>query len=114
MRRTGLYALAVACAVAPSMVHAQAPKAATYITDEEVKKVNAQPGIDRTIRVVDIGNFGSPAHQHWCSTLRVLPYVVVYTPEGKMLAEHPGFRRGWVEKTIDEHARSAKGPRAAH
>jgi len=69
---------------------------------------------DIAFRVVDIGNFGSPAHQHWCSTLRVLPYVVVYTPEGKMLAEHPGFRRGWVEKTIDEHARSAKGPRAAH
>jgi hypothetical protein len=56
MRRIGLYALAVACAVAPSIAHAQAPKAATYITDEEVKKVNAQPGIDRTIRVVDIGN----------------------------------------------------------
>lgn len=35
---------------------AQAPKAATYITDEEVKTVNRQPGIDRTIRVVDIGN----------------------------------------------------------
>ena len=31
-------------------------KAATYITDEEVKTVNKQPGIDRTIRVVDIGN----------------------------------------------------------
>jgi hypothetical protein len=35
---------------------AQTPKAATYITDEEVKAVNATPGIDRTIRVVDIGN----------------------------------------------------------
>src|SRR5438034_4395700 len=32
------------------------PTAATYITDEEVKAVNATPGIDRTIRVVDIGN----------------------------------------------------------
>jgi len=31
------------------------PKAATYITDEEVKTVNSQPGIDRTIKVVDIG-----------------------------------------------------------
>jgi hypothetical protein len=56
MRRTGLCALAIACAVAPTVVRAQAPKAATYITDEEVKKVNAQPGVDRTIRVVDIGS----------------------------------------------------------
>jgi mannose-6-phosphate isomerase-like protein (cupin superfamily) len=32
------------------------PAAATYITDEEVKAVNATPGVDRTIRVVDIGN----------------------------------------------------------
>src|SRR2546428_12764689 len=39
----------------PAAAFAQSPKAATYITDEEVKKVNSQPGIDRTIRVVDIG-----------------------------------------------------------
>src|SRR5262249_31721088 len=32
------------------------PTSATYITDEEVKAVNATPGVDRTIRVVDIGN----------------------------------------------------------
>jgi mannose-6-phosphate isomerase-like protein (cupin superfamily) len=32
------------------------PSAATHITDEEVKAVNATPGVDRTIRVVDIGN----------------------------------------------------------
>jgi mannose-6-phosphate isomerase-like protein (cupin superfamily) len=32
------------------------PTEATYITDEEVKAVNATPGVDRTIRVVDIGN----------------------------------------------------------
>jgi mannose-6-phosphate isomerase-like protein (cupin superfamily) len=31
------------------------PTAATYITDEDVKAVNALPGIDRTIKVVDIG-----------------------------------------------------------
>lgn len=31
------------------------PTSATYITKEEVDKVNAVPGIDRTIRVVDIG-----------------------------------------------------------
>src|SRR5262249_58522002 len=43
-------------ALAPAVGFAQTPKAATYITDEEVKAVNATPGIDRTIRVVDIGN----------------------------------------------------------
>jgi hypothetical protein len=32
------------------------PTAATYITDEEVKTVNALPGVDRQIKVVDIGN----------------------------------------------------------
>src|SRR5262247_2668703 len=41
---------------APAATYAQSPKAATYITDEEVKKVNTLPGIDRQIRVVDIGN----------------------------------------------------------
>ena len=41
---------------APVVTFAQSPKAATYITDEEVKKVNTLPGIDRQIRVVDIGN----------------------------------------------------------
>jgi len=39
----------------PVAALAQTSKAATYITDEEVKAVNATPGIDRTIRVVDIG-----------------------------------------------------------
>jgi mannose-6-phosphate isomerase-like protein (cupin superfamily) len=37
-------------------VSAQSPKAATYITGEEIKTVNRSPGIDHTIRVVDIGN----------------------------------------------------------
>ncbi len=55
MRRTALYLLAVACAL-PAVVSAQKPTAATYITDEEVKKVNATPGVDRQIRVVDIGD----------------------------------------------------------
>ena len=55
MRRTALYILAAACAL-PAVVSAQKPTAATYITDEEVKKVNATPGVDRQIRVVDIGD----------------------------------------------------------
>ena len=56
MRNTFLKAVAVAAALSPSILFAQnKPTAATYITDEEVKQVNALPGVDRTIRVVDIG-----------------------------------------------------------
>ena len=56
MQRRILRMLAVVVTVAPAIALAQSPKSATYITDEEVKKVNSQPGIDRTIRVVDIGS----------------------------------------------------------
>ncbi len=55
-RTTRLVATLVLAAGAPAISHAQSPKAATYITDEEVKKVNTLPGVDRQIRVVDIGN----------------------------------------------------------
>src|SRR5262245_65261741 len=34
---------------------AQSPKAATYITDAQIKAVNALPGVDRQIVSVDIG-----------------------------------------------------------
>src|SRR5438477_201652 len=57
MKRTILNAAAVAMALAPAVGLAQSkPTSATYITDEEVKAVNALPGVDRTIRVVDIGS----------------------------------------------------------
>src|SRR6185436_13451682 len=56
MRNTFLKAVAVAVALLPAVGFAQSkPTSATYITDEEVKAVNALPGVDRTIRVVDIG-----------------------------------------------------------
>jgi mannose-6-phosphate isomerase-like protein (cupin superfamily) len=55
MNIRGFVALAIALA-ASTTAFAQSPKAATYITDEEVKKVNTLPGVDRQIRVVDIGN----------------------------------------------------------
>jgi mannose-6-phosphate isomerase-like protein (cupin superfamily) len=55
MTKTILRALAVLATLSPAAGFAQGPKAATYITDEEVKTVSALPGIDRTIRVVDIG-----------------------------------------------------------
>jgi mannose-6-phosphate isomerase-like protein (cupin superfamily) len=38
-----------------TIAFAQAPKAATYITDEQVKSVNATPGVDRQLVSVDIG-----------------------------------------------------------
>ena len=56
MRNTLLKALAMAGILAPAVGFAQSkPTMATYITDEEVKKVNSLPGVDRTIKVVDIG-----------------------------------------------------------
>jgi hypothetical protein len=47
----------IACllAASPALLVAQSPKAATYITDEQVKAVNATPGIDRQLVSVDIG-----------------------------------------------------------
>src|SRR5205809_7828975 len=56
IRTRVLPGLAGLFAIVPVTAFAQTPKAATYITDEEVKAVNATPGVDRTIRVVDIGN----------------------------------------------------------
>ena len=56
MRTIQLVAALVIALGAPAATFAQSPKAATYITDEEVKKVNTLPGVDRQIRVVDIGN----------------------------------------------------------
>jgi len=56
MRNTVLKAVAVAVALSPAIGLAQSkPTSATYITDEDVKSVNSTPGVDRTIRVVDIG-----------------------------------------------------------
>ncbi len=54
---TAVLGIAFAAAIAvPIILRAQSkPTSATYITKEEVDKVNAVPGVDRTIRVVDIG-----------------------------------------------------------
>jgi len=61
MKKVILAALGVAAVVAPLTMRpsAQGNKAATYITKEEVDAVNKLPGVDRTIRVVDIG------HEHF-------------------------------------------------
>ena len=56
MNKKMLRIVAVASVLCPAASFAQAPRAATYITAEEIKKVNAEPGIDHTLRVVDIGN----------------------------------------------------------
>ena len=55
MRTPILRILAGLFAVVPATALAQSPKAATYITDEEIKKVNSLPGVDRQIVSVDIG-----------------------------------------------------------
>jgi hypothetical protein len=48
------YAVLLALVVS-SVAAAQSPKAATYITDAQVKAVNALPGVDRQLVSVDIG-----------------------------------------------------------
>src|SRR5262245_31652343 len=59
MRRIAVSLVAAACVVVPATVMAQVvnngSKAATYITDEDVKAVNALPGIDRQLVSVDVG-----------------------------------------------------------
>jgi mannose-6-phosphate isomerase-like protein (cupin superfamily) len=59
MHRIAVRVLAVACACTPALLVAQVQnngsKAATYITDEDVKAVNALPGVDRQLVSVDVG-----------------------------------------------------------
>ncbi|HEY7290116.1 MAG TPA: hypothetical protein VH583_09790 [Vicinamibacterales bacterium] len=59
MHRIVVRVATVVCAMTPAVLFAQVqnngPKAATYITEEDVKTINALPGIDRTIVSVDIG-----------------------------------------------------------
>lgn len=56
--RCALIAAVSLVSVGPAVILAQSgsSRAATYITKEEVDTVNKQPGIDRQIRVVDIGS----------------------------------------------------------
>ena len=49
------WTLAVLLMLSVVAAQAQSPKAATYITNEQVKAVNATPGIDHQIVSVDIG-----------------------------------------------------------
>src|SRR5256885_1962606 len=56
MNKKMLRIVAIASVLCPAASFAQAPRAATYITAAEIKKVNAEPGIDHTLHVVDIGN----------------------------------------------------------
>jgi hypothetical protein len=61
MRKTALRALAIAAVLSPAVAFTQGgktkPTTATYITKEEVDTVNKNgQGIDRNIKVVDIGH----------------------------------------------------------
>jgi hypothetical protein len=55
MKQMSLFLSATLMLIGSAAGVAQSPKAATYITDEEVKKVNALPGVDRQLVSVDIG-----------------------------------------------------------
>src|SRR5258708_6806055 len=62
MKKAVLVVLGVAALLVPLAIKTaaqQSGKPATYITKAEVDAVNATPGVDRTIRVVDIG------HEHY-------------------------------------------------
>ena len=59
MNKAILRIVGIALVVAPAAIgiaQRSKPTQATYITKEDVDKVNATPGVDRTIRVVDIGD----------------------------------------------------------
>ena len=58
MNKAILRIVGIALVLSPVIGVAQnrKPTDATYITKEEVDKVNATPGVDRTLRVVDIGD----------------------------------------------------------
>jgi mannose-6-phosphate isomerase-like protein (cupin superfamily) len=61
MKKAILAVLGVAVVLIPLAMKtsAQGNKAATYITKEEIDTVNKTPGVDRTLKVVDIG------HEHF-------------------------------------------------
>src|SRR5262249_14751885 len=59
MKKAVLVALGMTALLVPFSMNTssqQCSKPATIITKAEVDAVNATPGVDRTIRVVDIGN----------------------------------------------------------
>ena len=58
MNKTILKIVGIALIVSPAVGSAQKskPTEAYYITKEDVDKVNATPGVDRTIKVMDIGD----------------------------------------------------------
>jgi mannose-6-phosphate isomerase-like protein (cupin superfamily) len=59
MNRSVLSACAVLTIAMSASAFAQSPKSATYITAEQVKAVNATPGTDRQVAVVDVGKLNT-------------------------------------------------------
>ena len=55
MKKRALAIVAFVVLLDSTSATAQSPKAATYITDAQIKAVNALPGVDRQIVSVDIG-----------------------------------------------------------
>ena len=56
-RVAGAFAVLVTVSQAVTFTQSGPPKAAIDITDEQVKAVNATPGVDRQLRIVDMGKY---------------------------------------------------------
>ena len=85
---------------AAAQVENMGPKAATYITDADVKKVNALPGVDRQIVSVDIGKLNEAVGVvHRGTTRGAKPPAPAApatppTPCGERVASLPGDAAG--------------------
>jgi len=85
---------AVIFAWLPAAAGAQSPKGATYITDEQVKTVNASPGVDRQLVNVDIGqlNLAVGIIHRGRSGAPAAPAAAVTSPAPTTVAEPCGER----------------------
>ena len=80
----------------PALALAQSTKAATYITDEQVKAINSLPGVDRQIITTDIGKLNlSVGIVHRGAT-----NAATAAPVGGAAAAQQG-QRLWVVDPID-------------
>jgi hypothetical protein len=94
-----LLAVALAPAAGFAQVENMGPKAATYITDEDVKKVNALPGVDRQIVSVDIGKLNEAVGiVHRGSTRNAKPPAAA--PAGANAAAAPAAACGEAMATV--------------
>ena len=92
MKKAVLAVLGVTALLVPFAVKTaaqQGSKPATYITKAEVDAVNATPGVDRTIRVVDIG------HEHYSVGIIHRGATGAAARGGAARRRCGGWRRSW-------------------